>query len=193
MDKLTSWIATDGGSGSMDSPDTLLLRVLYVAAIICLAIVVYQTYRYRSVCDTAIEGFWAGDPAFVRDSQLRDFQWQIAPRVDGKDFRSGFIIVADRDGKLIAQNPLSITVKDLSAGWNGDVTCSVSVDVDGPASYDIPRDLVITCDIGGKQLEARDESGNVVFKGARDNIASQAFMEDWNDATVDGGDDAEKI
>lgn len=201
MDRLTSWLASDSGAPSSDgssesSHDTLLLRALYVAAIICLVIVVYQTYRYRSVCDTAIEGFWAGESQFVRDSSLRDFQWSIAPKTDSgpnKDSRSGFVIVADRDGKLIASNTLALRVKDLSTDWSGGVTCAATIDVDGSLEYDIPRDVTIHCDLGGRDLEIKDADGRVVFRGYRDNNASKAFLEDWNDATAGEGGDAEKI
>jgi hypothetical protein len=191
MERLTSWIASD----SNPSPDTALLRVLYVAAVICLVIVVYQTYRFRSVCDSAIEGFWAGEPQFVRDSSLRDFQWSIAPKNESgpnKDARSGFLIVADRDGKLVASNTLTLRVSDLATGWGGDVTCTATVDVDGHPEYELPRDVIISCDLGGKQMEVRGADGSVVFRGYRDNSASKAFLEDWNDSTADG-DDAEKI
>ena len=52
--------------------------------------------------------------------------------------------------------------------------------------------MTITCDIGGKQLEARDRSGNVVFKGAE---TTSRRRPSWRTGTMRSwtGEDAEKI
>ena len=63
------------------------------------------TRRYESY----IVGLWVGDPAFLREAQLSDFQLFISPSEDG--CRQGYLIITDEHGEFVSNQGVGWSVE----------------------------------------------------------------------------------
>jgi len=82
---------------------SVALAVTVVLVILLIAVTANMaSKRY----DGYLEGLWAGDPGFLEESQLSDFQLYIGPRKGRK--REGYLLMADTTGAFVANQAIEI-------------------------------------------------------------------------------------
>ena len=88
----------------------LLSAVVLVLIAIIIAIAVVAARRYENY----LSGLWVGDPAFLKEGQLRDFRIFLAPREEG--CRQGYLIITADDGTFVANQ--AIEVREGALWWS---------------------------------------------------------------------------
>jgi len=79
-----------------------LAATVAVLVLILLATASTAAKRY----DGYLEGLWAGDPSFLEESNLSDFQLYIGPR-KGRA-REGYLLMTDTTGAFVANQAIEI-------------------------------------------------------------------------------------
>jgi hypothetical protein len=80
----------------------ILSVIVLVLIAIIVAIARVDARRYENY----LSGLWVGDPAFLREGQLRDFRLFLAPREGG--CRQGYLVITADDGAFVTNQAIEV-------------------------------------------------------------------------------------
>lgn len=82
-------------------------KITALLVFIIIVIVFYVVYMSTKRYDKYLEGYWVGDPGFLHDANLRDFQLYVGDVVSGE--RVGYLIITDANGEYLSNQAVKIT------------------------------------------------------------------------------------
>lgn len=98
-----------------------IYRSLIFTAIIMVVIIIIIGSISVSRYEQYLSGLWIGDPTFLNDAHLSDFQLFISPRENGT--RQGYLIITNLNGEFISNQAIEINEQSHISNWMS-ATCS---------------------------------------------------------------------
>jgi hypothetical protein len=101
-----------GSAESSGARTALVIALLIVALLVIIgAIGALAVRRYENY----LSGLWVGDPAFLQEARLRDFQLFLAPSEGGR--RQGYLIMTDEAGAFVSNQAIEVHERSPAQRW----------------------------------------------------------------------------
>lgn len=148
-----------------------------VLLVLTLTLVAAMTRQY----DDCLTGVWVCDPAFLESAQLGDFQFYIAP---GTRERTGYLIIANEDGTLAANQAVTVKTGHYLARAAATVHALAKgvqrghMEILGAETM-MPQHLQWSLSLKGESLTLHDQKTIYAFM-YKDVVASAAAQTAWD-------------
>lgn len=163
----------------------LVLTIIFIALIACPMGKKYSDF---------LSGMWVGDPTFLQKAGLRDMKLFISPRDDYTGERQGYVIMANENGDIIANQAFDLTAherKPWAQNFQNHFAVRDKCLFDASFSFDdatinklIPSDLTISISMANGSLSLSDDAKLYGFL-YRDGAASHTAKAAWVDPDDD--------
>jgi hypothetical protein len=150
----------------------IAIVILFVIIFVCRSVVCNKTDRTLS---QYLAGMWVGDPTFLKEAKLKDFQLYISP--GHKYTHSGYLVMVDEAGQFVSNQSISLHTSGFKKSSDlYKTSAEIGFSEHNPSIPD-EINIRISCAKGSLILSDDQKIYACLWK---DHIASAAAEEAWN-------------
>jgi hypothetical protein len=119
----------------------------YIFGLVIFLILIFLYVVFLDRNSKYIDGVWIGNPSFLKESLLKHFQLVITSQ--SKRVHYGYLIIIDKDGNFISNQPikliskLALNVKNLTSTFNTDNQFYGKISIQFSSDDPLPKELNI--------------------------------------------------